>query len=197
MIIKVFCEKLPIEIFSKMKKRLNDYDMKATIYPRFILSNEIYSTYLSFQFSFNEKSRFEWLRGKQLKSGFELYVEAFDDNKKKKLAEPRFQFFECLLGKRMENYVFYTPKELLQLKDYNVELSFVAKTEDDIFEARFAALVSAILTELTHGVCYYQEYGIWYGPTHRKLSDHVFSSIEEYEQSLSQKEIVFKEFSGK
>ena len=62
----------------------------------------------------------------------------------------------------------------------------------DSFELRFASLTSAILTELTDGVCTYPADNIWYD--NENIADEAFKEIKAYEQTLKEKDIEFQVF---
>ena len=62
----------------------------------------------------------------------------------------------------------------------------------DSFELRFASLTSAILTELTDGVCCYPADEIWYD--NKNIVDNAFKEIKDYERTLKDKDIQFHEF---
>ena len=78
-----------------------------------------------------------------------------------------------------------------RLKNYKKAVSFVWHAGDS-FQFRFAALTSAILTELTRGICCYTGDDIWYDS--ENIVNELFKETIEYEQSLSEEEIDYQEF---
>ena len=63
----------------------------------------------------------------------------------------------------------------------------------DSFEFRFASLTSAILTELTDGVCTYSADNIWYN--NAGFVERTWSEIREYENTLlKERDLKFHEF---
>lgn len=193
--IKLYCKELPFGLVLKLKERLNQYDMHVDIQPDFLLHNEFTSAYLSFRFSFKEESTFHAISSKELKSGFEFYIEDFNLKDDEELFNPRLLFVEHLQGKRNEDYVFGKHSMISALNECTKQICFIANTDDDIFEMRFASLTSAILTDLTKGICHYPDYNLWYDQSNLgKTADRVFKSIIGYENALVKNEIVFHEF---
>ena len=64
----------------------------------------------------------------------------------------------------------------------------------DSFELRFVSMVSAILTELTNGVCTYPADDIWY--ENKNIVEEFYKEVCDYEKSLSEEELEYHEFDG-
>ena len=171
-------------------KRLNDFDMVAEVHPDFRFDQESDSGFLPFKFQLKNPHH-DMLRGKELKSGFELYIEDFDLDKEKESLRPKPGFFDRLRGKKPVEVAFAPPEIEGRLKNYKKAVSFVWHAGDS-FQFRFAALTSAILTELTRGICCYTGDDIWYDS--ENIVNELFKETIEYEQSLSEEEIDYQEF---
>jgi hypothetical protein len=130
------------------------------------------------------------LRGKDLKSGFELYIDEFDLTTEKENLKPRLSFFDKLRGKKQEEVSYATPEIEARLMKCKQAVSFVWHASDS-FAFRFASLTSAILTELKNGVCSYED-ETWY--ENKNIVENAFKDIIEYEDSLIEAELDFMEF---
>jgi hypothetical protein len=75
----VYCKKVSKDMIPKIMNRLNDFDMVVSVHPDFKFDAEEDSGFLPFKFQF-KNSPFEVLKGKELKSGFELNIDEFDLN---------------------------------------------------------------------------------------------------------------------
>jgi hypothetical protein len=188
--INVYCKEVSKELIPKIVKRLNDFDMVVEVHPDFKFDRETDTGFLPFKFHF-KNPRFDILKGKELKSGFELYIDDFDLAKAKEELKPKPSFFEKLLGKKQSEVSFAEPDIEARLKDCKKVVTFVWHASDS-FEFRFASLTSAILAELTYGVCTYPADDIWYD--NKNIVAEAFKEIKEYEQDLKEKDIEFMEF---
>lgn len=104
---------------------------------------------------------------------------------------PKQSFFDKLIGKKQPEIQFAAPKLENRLKDCKKAICFVWNSGDS-FQLRFASLMSAVLTELTNGVCTYPVDDIWYD--NQDFADKTFREIVEYENSLNASRIKFFEF---
>lgn len=188
--IKVYCNQLSADLVPKMLKRLNDYDMIAEVHPDFRFSEQTDTGFVPFKFRLKHP-HLEILNGKTLKSGFELFIEDFDLAKEKAALLPKQSFLDRLRGKKQESAAFARPEIEARLQDCKMAVSFVWHAGDS-FELRFASLTSAVLAELTNGVCQYPADDIWYDNDH--IVDKAFQELLAYEQSLPESEIEFYEF---
>lgn len=172
-----------------MMKRLNDYDMVVEIHPDFKFDQETDSGFLPFKFMFRNP-HLKTLQQKELLSGFEIYIEDFDLKTVKESLNPKQGLFDRLLNNMRE--VSFAPPEIeKKLVDCKKAVHFVWHA-GDTFQLRFASLTSAIICELTDGVCNYPADEIWYD--NRSIVDDAFNEIKEYENSLNESEIEFFEF---
>ena len=170
-------------------KRLNEFDMVVNVHPDFKFDAEEDSGFLPFKFRFTN-AHFDILKDKELKSGFELYIDEFDLQTEKENLKPKLSFFDKLLGKKQLEIPYATPDIEARLKDCKVAVSFVWHASDS-FALRFASLTSAILTELTNGVCSYED-ETWY--ENKNIVDNAFKEVTEYEQTLTEADLDFMEF---
>ena len=102
---KVYCKKVSKDIIPKIMKRLNDFDMVVSVHPNFKLDGDEDSGFLPFKFRFTE-THLDILKGKELKSGFEIYIDDFDLHTEKENLTPKLGFFDKLRGKTACNSVF-------------------------------------------------------------------------------------------
>ena len=188
--IKVYCKQVSADLVPKIIKRLNNYDMIVEVHPDFKFDEEEDNGFLPFRFRL-KNPHLSILQDKELKSGFELYLEDFDLNEEKESLKPKLNFFDRLRGKKQEEIAFAPPEIEERLKNCKKVVSFIWHAGDS-FEFRFASLTSAILSELTNGVCSYPADDIWY--ENKNIVDKAFKEANEYERTLSENEIEFHEF---
>lgn len=188
--ITVYCKQVSADLVPKMIGRLNDFDMIAEVHAEFRFDEETDTGFLPFRFKLKNPYH-HILKDKLLKSGFELYIDNFDLEKEKKDAQPKRSLLDRLRGRQAEEKPFAPPEIEKRLQDCSKAVSFVWNAGDS-FEGRFASLCSAILTELTNGVCFYTDDGIW--SDSKNLVERTFQEIVEYENALPESEIEFHEF---
>jgi len=186
--LNVYCKELSDDLIPKIVKCLNQYEMTVEIHPDFSFNNQ--TGFLPFKFRLINPP-FEILKERDLVSGFELYIDDFDLLSARKALSPKLGFFDRLLGKKEHNVPFAGPEIEKRLSDCKQLVSFIWHAGDS-FELRFASLTSAILTELTDGVCCYPADNIWYD--NRNIVKDAFIEIKEYEKSLKQEDVKFHEF---
>jgi hypothetical protein len=186
--IKVYCRQLSDDLIPQIVKRLNDYDMVVEVYPDFSFND--YSGFLPFKFQLT-KPHLDMLKGKELKSGFELYIDDFNLTSETQALRPKLSFFNKLLGQKQPDVQFASPDIEKLLQVCNKVASFVWHSGDS-FELRFASLTSAILTELTNGVCTYPADDIWYD--NKNIVEEGYKEVCDYERTLTEKNIQFHEF---
>lgn len=175
----------------KIMKRLNDFDMVVSVHPDFKFDAEEDSGFLPFKFQFT-KPYFDILNNKELMSGFEIYIDEFDLQEEKENLKPKLSFFDKLLGKKQQEVHYSTPEIETLIKDFETVVSFVWQANNS-FDFRFASLTSAILTELTNGVCSYED-ETWY--ENKNIVENAFKEVTEYEQTLTETDLDFMEFQG-
>lgn len=184
-IVKIFRS----DLVPKIMKRLNDFDMAVEVHPDFKLDQEI-AGLVPFKFRL-KNPYYDILKDKDLISGFEIYVDDFDLQKAKDSLMPKSSFFEKLLGKKQSEVEFASPEIESRLKDCDKVVTFVWHT-GDTFELRFASMTSAVLTELTNGVCCYPADDIWYD--NKNIVEEAFIEASDYEKSVKEKDFNFHEF---
>jgi hypothetical protein len=186
--INVYTKTLSDDLIPKIIKRLNDYEMVVEVHPDFSFDDQ--TGFLPFKFRLTNP-HLEILKNKELSSGFELYIDDFDLIKAKEELKPKLGFFDKLRGKKQEEIPFASPEIEERLKYCKKITSFVWHAGDS-FELRFASLTSAILTELTDGVCTYPADDIWYD--NKNIVDEAFKEVKAYERTLKERDIEFHEF---
>ena len=186
--INVYCKELSDDLIPKIVKRLNDYEMLVEVHPEFSFSEQ--TGFVPFKFRLTNPN-FDILKDKELKSGFELYIDDFDLETAKERLKPKPGFWDKLIGKKQTEIAFASTEIENRLVDCKKVVSFVWHA-DDSFELRFASLSSAILTELTNGVCTYPADDIWYD--NKNIVDQAFQEIKEYEKTIKEKDLIFWTF---
>jgi hypothetical protein len=188
--ITVYCRKVPSDLAPKMMKRLNEFDMVVQVHPDFKFNEEDDSGFVPFKFRLKNPKQ-DVLKGKELVSGFELYIDDFDLDEEKEGLKIKPGFFARLRGKKAEAVDFAPPEIERRLRDCRKSISFVWNAGNS-FDFRFAALTSAIITELTNGVRCYTDDEIWY--ENKNIVEEAYKEVIDYENSLPEEEIEFHEF---
>ncbi|MFZ6012608.1 MAG: hypothetical protein ACOYXT_19850 [Bacteroidota bacterium] len=187
--IIVYTRELSNDLIPKIQKRLNDFEMICELHPKFSFSDQ--TGFLPFKFQLTNPP-FEKLRNKTLMSGFELYIDDFDFEEERKKAQPKPRFINKLTGRRLPDRPLVDSEIDKRLKDCKKIMSSVWHAMDS-FEVRFASLTSAILTELTNGVCSYPADNIWYD--NEGFVEKTWKEIKEYETAhLKERDLVFHQF---
>jgi hypothetical protein len=187
--ITVYTRQLGDDLIPKIQRRLNDFEMTCEIYPNFSFGEQ--TGFLPFKFKLTNPP-FEVLRDKWLTSGFELYIDDFNFEEEKKKVQTKPSFMDKLTGKKLPERPLVNETIDARLKDSKKTVSFVWHVADS-FELRFASLTSAILTELTDGVCTYSADNIWYD--NEGFIEKTWSEIQEYENTiLKERDLKFHEF---
>lgn len=188
--IKVYCKVLTADLVSKIVNRLNEFDMIVEAHPEFKFDQENDTGFTPFKFRL--KNPFlDILKDKDLKSGFEIYIDDFNLRKVKEDLKPKLSFFDKLFGKKIAEAQFAKPEIEILLSACDKVVTFVWHSED-IFEMRFASMTSAVLTELTNGLCYYPEDDIWYNSN--KIVEEAYKEITDYEKKIQEKDFEFHTF---
>ena len=186
----VYCKNLSAGLVPKIVKRLNDFDMVVEVHPDFKLDQENDTGFVPFKFRL-KTPYFEKLKDKDIKSGFEIYIDDFDLQKAKDDLKPKLSFFDKLLGKKQPDVEFASPEIERRLKSCDKMVTFVWHS-GDTFELRFASMTSAILSELTNGVCCYPADDIWYD--NKNIVEKAYKEASDYEKSVKEKDFEFHEF---
>jgi hypothetical protein len=165
--------------------------MVVGVHPDFRFDQTADTGFVPFQFRLLEP-HLEFLQDKELKSGFELYIADFDlQTEKAQSQTPPLTFFERLRGKQQPDNPFAPPEIERRLQDCKKVVTFTWSTADS-FEFRFAALTSAILTELTDGVCFTTTDGVWHDATN--IVPKTLQAVQDYEQNIQAPDIQIHEF---
>ena len=188
--LNVYCKNLSADLVPKIISRLNDFDMVVEVHPDFKLDQENDTGFIPFKFRL-KNPYFEKLKNKDFKSGFEVYIDNFDLQKVKDDLRPKPSFFDKLLGKEQPEIEFAKPEIEKRLEDCNKVVNFVWHS-NDTFELRFASMTSAILAELTNGVCCYPADDIWYD--NKNIVEVAFKEASDYEKSIKERDFVTQEF---
>jgi hypothetical protein len=188
--INVYCKELSDDLIPKIIQRLNDYEMSVDIHPEFSFTTQ--TGFLSFKFRLTN-SPLEALRNNQLISGFELYTNDFELQKEQENLKSKPRFIDKILGKKQPDVFYASPEIDNRLQECQKIITFNWGFADS-FELRFASLFSAILTELTNGVCSYPADNIWYN--NNKIVDYAYSEVKQHEELLTEKTVRFHEFEG-
>ncbi len=189
--ITVYTKQLSDDYIPKIVKRLNDFEMVCEAHPDFSFNDQ--TGFLPFKYRLTNPP-FPILKDKELITGFELYISDFDLEYEKQKAKPKQSFMSKLLGKKQPDNPLFMPDIDNRLKDCKKMVSFVWHVADS-FELRFASLASAILTELTDGVCTYPADDIWYN--NENFVEKTWQEIKDYETTLlKERDLKFHEFKG-
>src|SRR5271156_5375911 len=176
--LNVYCKELSDDLIPKIVRRLNEYEMAVEIHPEFSFKTQ--TGFLPFKFRLTNPP-IETLNNAELVSGVELHISDFNLSTAKQDLKPKLGFFDRLFGKQAPDVPFANPEVEKRLSECKQLVSFIWHAGDS-FELRFASLTSAILTELTNGVCSYPADNIWYD--YKNIVEEAFAEIEEYEKSL-------------
>ena len=186
--IKVYCKELSDDLIPKIIKRLNDYKMVVEVHPDFSFKDQ--TGFLPFKFRLTNPL-VSILKDKELKSGFELYIEDFDLQTEINQLTFKPKLLDRIFGKKPQNVSFANPEIDAHLKHCQKLLTFSWGSADS-FEFRFAALTSAIITELTNGICIYSADDIWCD--NKTIIDNAYKDVKDCEQTLNNENIMFHLF---
>jgi hypothetical protein len=187
--LTVYTKELSDNLIPKIEKRLNDFEMDCQIHPDFSFAD--HSGFLPFKFRLKNPP-FEVLKDKYLMSGMEVYIDDFDFEKELNESQPKLTFIQKITGKKNPIQPFVNPDIDNKLKDCRKSITFVWHVADS-FELRFASLTSAILSEMTNGVCTYHADDIWYDNDGFVIQ--TWADIKDYETNvLKEKDLKFHEF---
>lgn len=186
--ITVYTRHLSDNLIPEMRARLNGFEMVCEIHPEFSFHDQ--KGFLLFKFQLTNPP-FDVLRDKVLASGFELFVDTFDIKEEKN--NRKHGLITRLFHKKQENEYLVSHEIDGRLRDCKYAVTFIWHPVDS-FGFRFASLTSAILTELTSGVCTYSQ-AIWY--INENLVENVWNEVKQYETSLlKEKSLKYYLFEG-
>jgi len=187
--IIVYLDKLSDELIPRIIHRLNNYEMVCEVHPNFSF-DDCSNGFVPFKFQLTN-SPFEVLKGKQLISGFEIYIDDFGlkSEKEKLLLEQSSN--SKIVAIKEDDILFANESIDQKLKWCRKFVSFIWHSTDS-FEPRFALLTSAILAELTNGVRCYPADDIWYD--NEDIVENAWQEIKHSESTISPKDLIFHEF---
>lgn len=188
--INVYAKSISAELIPKILKRLNDFDMVVEIHHDFKFDQNNDSGFVPFKFRL-KKPYFDKLKEKDLKSGFEIYIDDFNLEQAKEELKPKRSFTDKLFGKKQPEVEFAPAHIENRLKDCNKVVTFVWHSSDT-FELRFASMTSAILAEITNGVCCYPADDIWY--ENKNIVEEAYKEATDFEKTIKEKDFNFHEF---
>ena len=189
--ITVYANQLSDDYIPRIIARLNDFEMVCEVHPDFSFSGQ--TGFVPFKYRLTNPP-FEILRDKELMTGFEMYINDFDYERERTELKPTRSFIGRLLGKKQADQPLFDSEIDKRVKDCKKAISFVWHVADS-FELRFASLTSAILTELTDGVCTYPADNIWY--ENENLVEKTWQEINHFETTLlKERDLKFHAFEG-
>ncbi len=186
--ITVYAKELNDALIPLIQKRLNDFEMSCEIHPGFSFADQ--TGFLPFKFKLTNPP-FDILKTKELISGFELYIEDFDFETEKANVQHKPTLVERWLKVKQEDVPLVNETIDNRLKNCKKTATFIWHVADS-FEVRFATLTSAILTELTNGVCTYTAENIWY--ENEGFVETTWQEVKDYENTLKERTLKFHEF---
>jgi len=176
--ITVYTKNLSDELIPEIQKRLNKFEMECEFHPEFSFKDQ--SGFLPFKFQLKNPP-FDILKNRILLSGFELFVRELDFQEEKRRRNARKGLITKLIGLAIPDKTLVNHEIDQRIKECSNVVSFVWHSVDS-FEFRLASLTSAILTELTNGICTYLPGDIWYDTN--GLVESTWNEIRKYESEL-------------
>ncbi len=188
--INLYVKQIDDSLIPKWIDRMNQFDMECEIHPDFSFND--HSGFLPFKVILKNPKNQE-LIGKEFISGFEFYKENFDFQKELDSLQPKKSFFQKLLNRPSEKIEYANAKIDSKLENCKLVLTFNWGSHNSL-ELRMASLSSAILSELTNGICCYPADDIWYD--NKTIVKEAFEESIEYENSLKLTDWRMNEFKG-
>lgn len=186
--LNVYVKQIDDTIIPKWIDRMNQFDMECEIHPDFSFND--HNGFLPFKIRLKSSKNKE-LEDKEFISGFEFYKDEFDLQKELESLQPKKSFFQKLLSKPTEKVEYVNTEIDLKLVDCKLILTFNWGSHNSL-ELRMSSLSSAIITELTDGICCYPADDIWYD--NKSIVDDAYKELLEYESSLKPTEWKMHEF---
>lgn len=188
--LNVFVKQIDDTIIKKWMEYMNQFDMECEIYPDFTFTD--YSGFLPFKIKFKNTEN-EAFRDKEFISGFEFYKYEFDLEKELEAIQPKKNLIQRIFNKPTEKVEYVNKVIDSKLADCKFILTFNWGTHNSL-ELRISSLSSAIISELTDGICYYPADDIWYD--NKTIVRDAYKELKEYENSLKTTDWKMKEFDG-
>lgn len=169
--------------------RMNELGMHCEIHPEFSFHD---TGFLPFKVTL-ERSKHDQLVGTPYLTGFEFDMSDFNLEEEIAALTPKAGLMDKLLGRKEPVHYFANPEIDARLAACTKLLSFVYGTADSL-QFRMAVVSSAVLAELTGGVCCYPADDDWY-PT-VGLVERAVKEANEYEESLHPRDLQVQKFEG-
>ena len=190
LVLNVYIDEIDDQIIPKWIERMNEFDMECEIHPDF--SFEDHSGFLPFKIKLRNPTNKD-LEGRELISGFEFYKDEFNLQNELVQIQPKKTFLQKILNKKTETIDFVNPEIDSKLENCNWVLTFNWGSHNSL-ELRMSSLSSAIIAELTNGICCYPADDIWYD--NKTIVEDAYKKSLEYENSLRPNEWKVHEFGG-
>jgi len=184
----LFVEDIHDSIIPRWMERMNSLDMSCEIHPEFSFSK--HSGFLPFKIKLN-KSDHPRLLNKYYITGFEFYLHDFDLETELQRLKSKQGLFRRIFGQKKSEFYFAGPEIDARLKRCKKMMRFVWGVADT-FEFRMVTLSSAILVELTNGVCRYAEDDVWY--ENSTIVRDAVKDVADYESSVKPEDFSLHEF---
>ena len=188
--LNVYVKQIDDTIIPKWIERMNQFDMECEIHPDFSFNN--HSGFLPFKVKF-KYPKIQEFKDKEYISGFEFYKDKFDIQKELESLQPKKSFFQKLMNKPSEKIEYANTEIDSKLADCKLVLTFNWGSHNSL-ELRISSLSSAIISDLTDGVCCYPADDIWYD--NKTIVEDAYTELIEYENSLNPNEWKMNEFEG-
>jgi len=188
--LNVYVKEIDDSIIPKWIDKMNSFDMECEIHPDFSFSD--HSGFLPFKIKFKNPKNSDF-KDKEFISGFELYKDKFDFQKELESFQPKKSFFQKLFKTKIEQVEYENPEIDSKLAECKSLLMLNWGAHNSL-ELRMASLSSAIITDLTNGVCCYPADNIWYD--NKTIIEDAYKESLEYENSLKPTEWKMNEFEG-
>jgi len=188
--LNVYVKQIDDSIIPKWIERMNQFDMECEIHPDFSFND--HSGFLPFKIRLKNPKN-EELKDKEFISGFEFYKDEFDLQKELESLQPKKSFFQKLMNKSNEKVEYANTEIDSKLADCKLVLTFNWGSHNSL-ELRMSSLSSAIISELTNGICSYPADDIWYD--NKTIVEDAHKELLEYENSLKPTEWRMHKFEG-
>ena len=188
--LNVYVKQIDDSIIPKWMERMNQFDMECEIHPEFSFVDS--SGFVPFKIKLKNPKN-EELKDKEFISGFEFYKEEFNLAKIIESLQPPKTLFQKLFNKPAIKVEYVSAEIDSKLSDYKLLFIFNWGSHNSL-ELRLSSLSSAIISELTNGICCYPDDNIWYN--NNTIVEDAFNELLGYENSLKPLEWKVSEFEG-
>jgi len=178
----VYVPSIDDEIIPRWMGRINGLGMRCEIYPGF--SFKSHTGFLPFRVILETAAHAKF-QGTDYLTGYEFYASDFKLERELETINPKPGLFGKLFGKKRKPNCYVSQEIDRRLASCNKVLHFNWGSADTL-ELRMATLSSAILAEITNGVCCYPADTIWY--SNERIVENTLKEVEEYEASLGTEE---------